>query len=228
MTEESTGTIQFSPRLILGLAVLTIGLLFTLDNLDVIDAGVFWDYWPAVFIVFGAAKLAEAPRSGNWIGGSAFVLLGVLWIAYNLEATDLHPFDLWPVLLIIGGLHLVRRALAPERQARRGNPQSGFAFCSAVQRAIHDKDFKRGDYTAVMGGCEVDLRHAEIKGDATIDVFAFWGGVDIKVPKHFTLEPNVTCILGGVGDKTEQTEADPNQKLVIQGMVMMGGVDITN
>ena len=228
MTEEDTSSVQITPRLIVGVAVLTIGLLFTLDNLDVVDVGAFWDYWPAIFVVFGAAKLIEAPRTGSWIGGSALVLLGVLWIAYNVGVTDLHPVDLWPVLLIIGGLHLVRRSFSPERRAQRGDPESAFAFWSGVQRAIHDQDFKRGDYTAVMGGCEVDLRHAAIQGDAIVDVFALWGGIDIKVPKNFTIEPRVTCVLGGISDKTEQTEADPNQKLVVQGMVMMGGVDIKN
>ena len=230
MTEETRNSLKITPRLILGLAVLTMGVLFTLDNLEMVDAGALWDYWPIVFVVFGLAKLAEAQRGGSWVGGSAFVLLGGLWIAYNIEVIDIHPFDLWPLLLIVGGLHLVRRAMSPERKRSKSGTdnQSAFAFCSGVSRSIGNKDFKRGDYTAVMGGCEIDLREAAINGEASIDVFAFWGGVDIKVPKSFTVEPKVTCILGGLSDKTDASQSDPNQILVVNGMVMMGGVDIKN
>ncbi len=230
MTEEKS-TLRFTPRLALGLAVILVGVLFTLDNLDIMDAGSLWDYWPLVFVVFGLAKMVDAPRTGSWISGAFFVLLGGWWIAYNLAFVDIHPIDLWPILLIVGGLHLVRRAMAPERKrgkAGGSDSNSCFAFCSGVKRNVTTHDFKRGDYTAFMGGCEIDLRQAEIQGEAVVDVFAFWGGVDIRVPKSFTVEPQLTAILGGFTDKTDSSEADPNQKLYIRGMVMMGGVDIKN
>jgi len=34
-----------------------------------------------------------------------------------------------------------------------------------------------------MGGCEINLADAKITKEATIDVLAFWGGIDIRVPR---------------------------------------------
>ena len=106
---------------------------------------------------------------------------------------------------------------------------SAYAVCSAVRRSINDKNFKQGDYTAFMGGCEIDLSQATMAAEgAVIDVFAFWGGIDLKVPKTVTIESQVTAVLGAFEDKTDRSQADPQQKLLIRGMAMMGGVDVKN
>ena len=88
--EEQVSSFEITPRLVMGLAIAAVGVLFTLDNLDVIDAGALWDYWPAVFIAFGAARLAEGQRNGAWISGALFIFGGALWIAYNIGAVDVH------------------------------------------------------------------------------------------------------------------------------------------
>lgn len=232
MTESAT--LKITPRLIVGVAVLTLGLIFTLDNLDVVDAGYLLDYWPLALVAVGLAKLVEAPRTKAWIGASLWIFVGAWWTLWNLELVEPHIFDLWPILLIVFGLSLVRRAIAPGRKrARSGggdSPSSGFAVCSGVRRNVVDKSYKGGDYTAIMGGCEIDLTAAEIaKGEeAVIEVQAIWGGIDIKVPRSFTVESKVTAILGGFEDNTDQSQADPDQRLLIRGIAMMGGVNVKN
>ena len=54
-----------------------------------------------------------------------------------------------------------------------------------VIRRSNSQTFEGADLTAVMGGCEIDLRQASMApgGEAVIDVFAFWGGIDVKVPE---------------------------------------------
>ena len=42
---------------------------------------------------------------------------------------------------------------------------------------------------AVMGGCDMDLRQAEIEGpEVEITAVAFWGGIDITVPEGFDVD----------------------------------------
>jgi hypothetical protein len=80
-----------------------------------------------------------------------------------------------------------------------------------------------------MGGCEVDLRQAKIENASPeIDVFAFWGGVEVRVPQDWRLEVKVWPILGAFIDGTEQVP-DPGAPLVtIKGAAIMGGVEIKN
>ncbi len=224
--EESTTRIQITPKLVLGLSILTLGVLFTLDNLDLVDAGNFLDYWPLALVAVGLTKLAQSRGAIGWIGASLWIFAGGWWTAYNIELVDIHVFELWPILLIVCGLSMVRRSLGGSRSEHGGRSASCVAVLSGFRRQIADKDYKGGDFTAVMGGCEIDLTEAEIQGEAVIDVTAIMGGIHMRVPRTFTVESKVTAILGGVEDQTDPSRADPNQRLVITGMAMMGGVEI--
>jgi hypothetical protein len=79
-----------------------------------------------------------------------------------------------------------------------------------------------------MGGCEIDLRNAGIDGDATIDVFAMWGGIEIRVPETWTVVGRVTPLLGGFEDSTRALPGAGNQRLIVRGLVIMGGIEIKN
>ena len=53
--------------------------------------------------------------------------------------------------------------------------------------------FRGADLIAVMGGCEIDLRQAAINGEAVIDVFCMWGGIEIRVPEDWTVVEPRSC-----------------------------------
>ena len=78
-----------------------------------------------------------------------------------------------------------------------------------------------------MGGVNLDLREADIAGErAVLDVFAFMGGVEIRIPEAWTVDVGTTSIMGGVEDKTRG--AAGGKRLVLKGAVIMGGIDIRN
>ena len=82
---------------------------------------------------------------------------------------------------------------------------------------------------AIMGGCEIDLRRAAIAADeAVIDVFAFWGGIELRVPETWHVVGRVTPLMGGYEDKTSQVQQAGGKRLVIRGLVVMGGVNVKN
>jgi hypothetical protein len=84
------------------------------------------------------------------------------------------------------------------------------------------------EVSAVMGGCDVDLREAAPTRDTiVIQVFAMWGGIDIRVPPGWMVEIEAWPILGGVVDTT-QAPALPTHRVVVRGMAFMGGVEIKN
>jgi hypothetical protein len=76
----------------------------------------------------------------------------------------------------------------------------------------------------------VDLRKASIAPgtEAVIDVFAFWGGIDIKVPEDWTVVNRVVPLMGGIEDKTLAPQPPTGKRLVLRGIVVMGGVSVKN
>ena len=139
---------------------------------------------------------------------------------------------MWPALLVAFGVFLVwQGASTPRRRTSNASNDliSAIAVLGGVSRGNNSPAFRGGELTAVMGGCELDLRHAAIDGEAVIDVFALWGGIEIRVPEDWTVVSRVTPILGGVEDKTRPPQAAASRhRLVLRGFVVMAGVEIKN
>ena len=81
-----------------------------------------------------------------------------------------------------------------------------------------------------MGGCEIDLRQASIdRGtEAVIDVFAFWGGIEIKVPEDWTVVTRVDAADGRRRGQDARAAEPGAKRLVIRGIVVMGGIEVKN
>jgi hypothetical protein len=104
-----------------------------------------------------------------------------------------------------------------------------FAMLSGHELRPVSRPFRGADLNAIMGGIKLDLTSARMEGDhAVIEVFAFWGGVEIYVPPDWTVTSEVTTLLAGFIDKRRPTSVVPTKHLVIKGMVVMAGVEIKN
>lgn len=104
-----------------------------------------------------------------------------------------------------------------------------FAMLSGHELRPVSRPFRGADLNAIMGGIKLDLSSARMEGDsAVIEVFAFWGGVEIYVPPDWTVTSEVTTLLAGFIDKRRPTTVVPTKHLVIKGMVVMAGVEIKN
>lgn len=220
-----------TPKLILGLAVIAAGILFTLDNLGLADADHFVIYWPAALILIGVAQLFGGSRQQT-VWGWLLIGVGTWVLLYNLEIVDLEPWVFfWPIILVLIGVNLILGALrrSDATAADASSVVNGFAFWSGLERQFASTDFRGGDLTAIMGGCDIDLRQAKIQGDPpTLHVFAFWGGIDVRVPASWRVDFRVLPLLGGASDETTSPASEQAPTLVIKGMAIMGGVGVKN
>ena len=228
-------TNRASSQVVLGLLVVGMGVLFLLDNLDILNFRHAIGFWPLVFIVTGCAALfGNGPRSGNYLGG-VLIAVGVLMILGRLGFFYVSWGTLWPLVMIaLGGLVLYR-SLGPGRVARPAAAAGAgadsvvdiVAVLGGFERRISTQDFRGGEITAVMGGCALDLREASIVKEAVINVFTIWGGINIKVPPDWTVVLNGTPLMGGFSEKTV-APPDGSKRLVITGYAIMGGVEVRN
>ena len=94
------------------------------------------------------------------------------------------------------------------------------------QRRVSSTTFRHADLTAIMGGIELDLRQAATaNGEAVVDLFVMWGGVEIWVPPDWAVSNQVGLLMGGAEDKSSGTQ-DARHRLVVRGFVLMGGIEI--
>ena len=263
-------------RLVFGLVVILLGVLFTLDKLEYIDVGDYWAYWPLLLIAVGLGRLLQPRANRRGGAGLVWLVVGTVILLVNLDVVSHRVWHYWPVLLVLVGISIVWRAIgAPgghggqrpwvgggvtggaasqasvsaastgpssaatgdsearpsrvDRSADTASTVSAFAVLGGVKRRCVSQDFRGGDLNAIMGGCELDLTQASIaSGEAVIDTFAMWGGVDVRVPEDWTVVVEGVPILGAFVDKTVHASASSRKVLVIRGAAIMGGVEVKN
>ena len=236
-------TPRVTPRLILGLALIFFGLIFTLDNFGVLDASEIWRFWPLVLIAMGLARI--------WSGtfwrdpaGIVFLILGVAFGMKNFGILHFRLSYLFPLILVFFGVRIVSGHLARKRTVVAGPPGiaggepaspgrlSDWALFGGVDRRYAGLAFSGGEVSAIFGGFSLNLRGATMVGDeARIDVFAFCGGGDIKIPEDWNVSVSVVPLFGGTDDKTRHPLPEPGKtpkQLLVTGYVIFGGVGIKN
>ena len=238
-------------RIIFGLFFAWLGVLFFLDQLGWINIGSWWRFWPVFLILIGVVKLVTPPYR-NIFGALFLMALGGAFLLNEFHVFHLQWRYLWPGFIVLGGLSMVFRGLrwggtdcGGDRVAT-GDTFTGFAILGGVERKVTSQNFQGGDASAILGGCDIDLRGASIAPGtvASIDCFAFWGGIEIKVPADWTVEVTGVPLLGGFADSRKETPniiaglgniapksqpVSPGEKrLRVKGMVVMGGVEVKN
>ena len=81
---------------------------------------------------------------------------------------------------------------------------------------------------AFMGGCDMDLRGAQIDGpDVFITAFAFMGGINITVPEGFDVELQGFSFMGGRDLRLRDVPRVPGSPvIVVRGFAVMGGIEV--
>jgi len=96
-----------------------------------------------------------------------------------------------------------------------------------VKKVILSKNFRGGDITCFMGGCEIDLTQADIQGRVAIDVTQVFGGTKLIVPSHWQIHTEMTAFFGSIEDKRKQpVEINSDKVLIIEGTSVFGGIEI--
>ena len=210
-------------KLIIGIFFAILGVLLTLDNLDLIDADRYLAYWPLVLVAIGILKFQEA---GHRVLGAFLIGIGALNLISNTVDLRFSVFDLWPAALILAGIGIVAHAFGFRLPSLSGQSESTIWAIFGVRKIkIGSPAYTGARIIAFMGGCELDLTKADMEqGPATIELFAMWGGIEIKVPEGWEVIGNTVPIMGGAEIRTKA--APGGRRLIVNGLAFMGGVEI--
>lgn len=209
-------------RLVAGLSIFAAGVIFWLDRIDRLDAREWIRWWPLALIALGLAHLPQR----RFVAGGLWILAGSIFMlrifGYDLNVWNV--IGLWPLLISAAGLTIIGNALRPRPAGTRFQAT---AVMAGNTRTVGSQNFAHGEAVAVMGACEIDFAAARLEPDAAIDVLAFWGGIEIRVPRGWRVIGRVAPILGGYEDKTAPA-ADGAPTLTVRGTAIMGGVEVLN
>lgn len=246
---------MISSRLIVGLAILVIGVLLLLNNLNVgiqFNIRELLRYWPVIpiilglnwlFLSFGSQSTADGRKAyfswGQFITALIVLAIGVIYLGRNL---GLFSFDtaifwnmIWPLVLIMIGISLLRG-----RSLSSGGPGRFTIMSGSKIGGSQPWKLESGSYFALMGGIEMDLTAAELaEGETILDLTAIMGGIEVRVPQGMPVICDGSAILGGVsflgqedgglvgGRRFETNTSASAEKVVrIQARAIMGGVEI--
>lgn len=220
------------PRVAIGLGVLGIGMVELLDNLGLVDDDrIYPVFWPvalgAVSLSFLIGRRGHPSRVWGWLFGFFALLAAVHALRVDLP---FEPWSLfWPAILLAAGFAVVRQALAGPRPVSGddGSTVSSFALMAGIERTNRSSAFRGGQLTAVMGGVELDLSSAELAPEgAILDIFAMWGGIEIKVPEGWQVDVRVFPLMGGVEDRSRPGGQGGGPRLTVRGVVVMAGGEV--
>jgi len=226
-----------APQLVIGVSIMAIGILLTLDRLDVLNAAArLLRYWPLGVVALGAAMAARRRDAQGRIWGFGWMFVGVWLLLNSLDIVRVGFWELfWPFVMILVGLNLVRQTLRRGDGSRASHASGNlFAVMAESKRTVAGEPFTGASMTAFMGGCVLDLRQALLAPgqEAVVDVFGLMAGHEIIVPAGWNVVPDVVNFLAEVDDKrlpalvNPDWQGAPPPRLVLRGFLMMAGTTI--
>ena len=226
---------DYQGRIFAGILIIVIGVIFLLGSLDRIDVGdLLSDYWPLILIAVGLWHLLA--HNFRQVGtGLILITVGSVFMLNKWGILGTNFWSVfWPVIIIAVGLWILLKPRFKGYSGRipeiKDDDLDAFVIFAGITRRLESKEFRGGKATALFGGIELDFTGAKLAGnEATIDLTAMFGGIEVRVPRNWKVVVDSHAILGGVDDKHRTDSPDQIEAtLFIKATAIFGGVDIKN
>jgi len=226
----------FTPLLVLGVGVMLLGLVLSLNALPEFRNSRVLEFvknlWPLILVFMGIAKFRQS--EGQRRRGGYALIIGGLFALVMVFGHGHFDALIGPAILLAVGIFIVLHALkryrgVPIELKQSGGFLQGLAILSGFRHRSDGAVFRGGELTAIFGGLEVDLRNAVLEGSSVrLDICAIFGGGRLWIPEGWDLSIQTTAIAGSVEDKTAPRPLDggARPRLVITGLVLFGGLEI--
>ncbi|CUI08918.1 LiaI-LiaF-like domain-containing protein [Massilia antarctica] len=219
----------------LGLAVIAFGLLFLLDNLNIIDRHRVLHYWPVLVVIGGLVKYAGAETQHERMVFGLITAAGVILTLNRLGyGYFFNARTLWPVLLILLGIGVIHKAMrkgvTPHAVPLKDDVDvdvDADADADAWAKPGAAADARAGadanavvDITAILGGFERRISTPAFRGG---DICAIMGGCVLDLRDSSIVgdaELNVFAVMGGITIK-----CPPDWSVVLKGVPILGGFE---
>lgn len=230
-----------TPKVVIGIGVIAFGIseLFSSLGLPLPDDLGLIIFGLVLFFV-GLGKMGKTREERKPISGLIFMLIGASIVLINMGIIQFGAKLLIPGVLLLVGYKLFRQGVDAKRDSSAAEDYvNASSIIGGGNHRFANKTLKGGNVMAIMGGCTLDLREAEIdplEDQIVIDAFAFWGSVEILIPHEWNVNIHAIPFMGSIENKTRTRSIDinsprmeiKNKTLVLKGAAIMGGVEVKN
>jgi len=214
-----------SKQTVLGILIILAGVATFLVSANVSNTReLAEDWWPVAIIIAGLYMWWSNAR--NYIWSVITVLVGAALLLSTLDVVDVNAGMLiGPAILVGLGLNMI--ALSMNRSPAVSKSDDDIAAILGGSSSKNtSSDYQGGSVTAFMGGVEVDLSKATIQKSAVLKVMVIMGGIELRLPENVAVINRTQAFLGGTEDKTTASSSRNTPTITIEGMVVMGGIEI--
>ncbi len=219
-------------RVLWGIVLIFIGVIWGLNRTGVADINIFFDGWWTLFIIVPSA-ISFFEKGNNKISSLIFLIIGVLLL---LAAQGLFEFEiLWEILLpaivVLIGLSLIFGNKVDfnvkEKTKCLDSEDTENVFAAFGEQNVNKagENFEKANLNAIFGSVKLDLREAKLEKETVIGAWAIFGGIEILVPKDCIVKVKGTPIFGGISNERKNNE-DAKKTIYIEGYAVFGGIEI--
>lgn len=209
-----------------GWVVITgVGTVFLLDKIWP-NIPIHHFIWPVVIIAAGFIIILAPRRNRHW---------HEKWNRYR-ETHDKHDWEKWPPnspetpTTETPAIETPATVISPvpETDKIKGdNWLETVTIFGNVKKLVYSKNFKGGDIVSIFGGAEINLTHADFKGNIVIEMVQIFGGAKLIVPPHWQIRSEMVAVFGGIEDKrAPQNSYDEDKVVILNGTTFFGGIEI--
>lgn len=219
-------------RVLWGIVLIFIGVIWGLNRTGVADINIFFDGWWTLFIIVPSA-ISFFEKGNNKISSLIFLIIGVLLL---LAAQGLFEFEiLWEILLpaivVLIGLSLIFGNKVDfnvkEKTKCLDSKDTENIFAAFGEQNVNKagENFEKANLNAIFGAVKLDLREAKLEKETVIGAWAIFGGIEILVPKDCIVKVKGTPIFGGISNERKNNE-DAKKTIYIEEYAVFGGIEI--
>ena len=219
-------------KIIGGIALVAFGIVWALELLDVISISL--EGWWALFIIVPCFIniFNDRCKAGAIIGCGIGILL-------LLAARSIIPWnEIWKYMLclvaVVWGLTLLFFSNKKSSVRRHNSEQAAPVVLDdnievnfGKQEYSYDgQPFEGADVHVSFGFVGLDLRDADIRDGAVINVDCSFGGIQIRLPKGVCINNRIDTTLAGVDCDCCTQPTDGAKTLCLKGHCNFGGIEL--
>lgn len=219
-------------RIMWGIVLVFLGVVYTLNTLDITDIDLFFKGWWTLLIIIPSfiSLFTDMDKTGGIIG----MIVGLMLLLGCRGYVDFKMMCKLavPAVIIVVGLELIfkdvfNKETKENMKKLKGNSDMrGFsAVFSTKEDVVSMRFFDGAKYTAICGTVTSNLSSAFIEKDVLIKVENILGNVSIVVPEGVNVSVTSHSLFGGINNKVVNNEAN-TITVYVQAYCLLGNAEV--